>query len=123
VRQLVDVRIHNTSQLAGFAKRDDLAYFLKTVVGAEYVHEARLAPTSELLRSYRTKAIGWSEYEVLFLGLMEARQVELVLDLSSWEALPTVLLCTEKSPARCHRRLVLEYLRSRVSHELEPVHL
>ena len=110
IGRLVDVRLNNVSQLAGFAKRDDLRFFLAEIVGADYVHEPLLAPTSEMLDAYRKKAISWDEYERRFLTLMDERTIESTIE---WDRLidrPSVLLCSEATPEHCHRRLVLEYL-------------
>ncbi len=112
ISRLLDVRLNNVSQLAGFAKRADLAYFLKQICNADYLHEPLLAPTQEMLDAYRSKAIPWQEYERRFLDLMTARQVENYLDHAVFET-PTVLLCSEPTADRCHRRLVLEYLREK----------
>ena len=109
IRQLLDVRINNSSQLAGFTKREDLPFFLRELCGVEYTHDRRLAPTQELLRAYQRKNISWPEYEVAFLALMVERQVERHID-QSFFTVPTVLLCSEAKPDRCHRRLILEYL-------------
>ena len=110
VERLVDVRLNNVSQLAGFAKRDDLRYFLKEICDADYVHQPELlAPTAELLKGYRNGEVSWDDYEVRFLDLMAQRRIEEELPQDLF--LPrTVLLCSEHSPQRCHRRLVLEYL-------------
>ena len=109
VERLIDVRVNNTSQLAAFAKRDDLTYFLGELVGAEYVHEPLLAPTKELLKAYRDGDVDWNSYEKAFLDLMVERRIE---DAVSREVFDkrTVLLCSEPTPERCHRRLVIEYL-------------
>lgn len=103
------MRLNNSSQLAGFAKRDDLAFFLAELRGAEYLHEPLLAPTREMLDTYKKGAESWQEYERRFLELLRERRVEKVLDRSLFEV-PTTLLCSEASPEHCHRRLVLEYL-------------
>lgn len=103
------MRLNNSSQLAGFAKRDDLAFFLGELCGAEYLHEPLLAPTREMLDAYKKGNEGWKEYERRFLELMRERRVEEALERSLFEV-PTALLCSEASPERCHRRLVLEYL-------------
>lgn len=109
IEQLIDVRIHNVSQLAGFSKRDDLRYFLREICDASYLHEPALAPTAELLKQYREKELSWPEYEKRFLDLMASRAIETRLSRDMF--LPrSVLLCSEHSPDRCHRRLVLEYL-------------
>jgi uncharacterized protein (DUF488 family) len=109
IRRLLDVRLNNVSQLAGFSKRDDLQYFLKQICAAEYVHEPMLAPTQEMLDDYKKKKGAWEEYERGFLTLMSERRIEKNLDKSMF-ASPTVLLCSEPTPEHCHRRLVLEYL-------------
>lgn len=110
VKRLVDVRLNNVSQLAGFAKRDDLSYFLKEICDADYLHQPDLlAPTADLLKAYRNGEISWGDYETSFLDLMATRRIEEQLPQEIFEP-RTVLLCSEHSPQRCHRRLVLEYL-------------
>jgi uncharacterized protein (DUF488 family) len=111
IGRLVDVRLNNVSQLAGFSKRDDLAYFLHELVDAEYVHEPLLAPTQELLDDFKKRRGSWADYERRFLALMEERQVEERLDRAQFATL-TALLCSEATPEHCHRRLVIEYLDS-----------
>lgn len=110
IQRLLDVRIHNSSQLAGFTKKTDLAYFLRELCGAEYVHEPQLAPTEELLKGYRHKQISWAGYERIFDGLMRERRAE-TLFAPEFFATPTVLLCSEATAEHCHRRLIAEYLR------------
>ena len=108
VKRVVDVRLNNGSQLSGFAKQDDLAWFLREICGIEYVHLPSLAPTQALLSDYRKKRIDWDAYEVRFLDLMYERKVE---ETVSPEILDNgCLLCSEHQPHRCHRRLVAEYL-------------
>lgn len=109
IRRLVDVRLNNTSQLAAFAKRDDLAYFLKAICDAEYLHEPLLAPTREMLDAYKKRKGAWPDYERAFLSLMCERQIETALRREQFVE-PTVLLCSELTAEHCHRRLVLEYL-------------
>lgn len=109
VRRLLDVRLRNASQLAGFTKRDDLRFFLREICGADYLHEPRLAPTPELLNAYKKARGAWDDYERGFLELMAARKIEEELNRGLFEV-PTVLLCSEATAECCHRRLVLEYL-------------
>lgn len=110
-RRVIDVRLNNTSQLAAFAKRDDLSFFLDRICGIEYVHITDLAPTAELLSDYRKQQIDWYTYESRFLALMEDRRVE---DVISKEVIDGgCLLCSEKQPHHCHRRLVAQYLQDR----------
>lgn len=109
IRHLIDVRINNTTQLAGYTKRDDLNYFLQAILGITYRHEPLLAPTENLLKEYRQRDISWEEYSARFLELMKARQIEDVLEEATFDV-PTVLLCSEHTQEYCHRRLVVEYL-------------
>jgi uncharacterized protein (DUF488 family) len=109
VRRLIDVRLNNVSQLAGFTKREDLAYFLGELCAADYVHEPMLAPTDDLLSAYRKNGMPWVEYERRFLDLMESRRVADRLSRDLFDR-PAVLLCSEPTAAHCHRRLVAEYL-------------
>jgi uncharacterized protein (DUF488 family) len=107
IRRLIDVRLNNTSQLAAFAKREDLKYFLHEICGAEYLHLPVLSPDQELLDGYKKKTVAWEEYERRFLALLNERKVEDLVD-RRWFDVPAVLLCSE--PAAEHRRLVAEYL-------------
>ena len=111
VKRVVDIRLNNASQLAGFSKRDDLQYFLKQILGADYVEATLLAPTQELLDAYKKNKGRWEDYERDFIRLMEERHIEDNID-------PAILaggclLCSEDKPDRCHRRLVVEYLQRR----------
>jgi uncharacterized protein (DUF488 family) len=122
IERLLDVRLNNRSQLAGFAKRDDLKYFLGELVGATYEHEPLLAPSQDILDAYKRKgAMPWGEYEDRFLALMRSRQIESQLNRTGFKQ-RTVLLCSEDVPDRCHRRLVAEYLAEHWG-EVEIVHL
>jgi uncharacterized protein (DUF488 family) len=121
VRKLVDVRLHNTSQLAGFAKADDLAYFLKKIGGIEYVHQPLLAPTDSMLKAYRKEKGDWRAYEEHFLGLMSERHIENRFKPEMFDG--ACLLCSEAAPHRCHRRLVCEYLNEKWGGALEVHHL
>ena len=109
VRRLIDVRLHNTSQLSGFAKRDDLAYFLGSIGDIDYRHEPLLTPTEGLLAGYRQNRARWPDYERGFRALLAERRAEQTLDRSLFDE-PVVLLCSEATAERCHRRLVMEYL-------------
>jgi uncharacterized protein (DUF488 family) len=113
VRRLLDVRLNNTSQLAAYAKRDDLQFFLREICGAEYEHEALLAPTQAMLDAYKKHKGGWQNYEEQFMKLMTDRRIEQSLDRERFETTRTVLLCSEHTAENCHRRLVLEYLKSK----------
>jgi uncharacterized protein (DUF488 family) len=112
IRRLLDVRLNNISQLAGFAKRDDLRYFLREICNAEYLHEPLLAPTQELMDSYKKEKGEWQKYEQKFIALMAQRKIEKKLDRSQF-SVRTVLLCSEAQADHCHRKLVLEYLRDK----------
>ena len=111
VQRVVDVRLNNRSQLAGFSKKDDLAYFLREICGTDYVHVPELAPTQALLDAYKKHKGSWAVYEQEFLNLMEQRRIEnaVAVDLVN----NGCLLCSEDTPHRCHRRLVAEYLKKK----------
>lgn len=122
IQRLLDVRLNNRSQLAGFAKERDLAYFLRELVGADYEHVPSLAPTQEILDAYKkAAAMPWEEYESRFLDLIASRRIEAELDPDAFDR-RTVLLCSEPTPEHCHRRLVAEYLAERWRN-VEIVHL
>ena len=107
-KRLVDVRLNNVSQLAGFAKKKDLIYFLERICGIEYVHEPLLAPEQQMLDAYKKGKGTWPAYERKFLQLMEQRHIE---DRVQPEVLEeSCLLCSEDKPHHCHRRLLAEYL-------------
>lgn len=121
IKRLIDVRLHNSSQLAGYTKKDNLAFFLNALCNADYDHELLLAPTDDLLRAYRKRQITWSHYEQEFFNLLASRRVENRLERGRFSG-PTVLLCSERTPDRCHRRLVLEYLNQKWG-DIQGVHL
>lgn len=110
VKRIVDVRLNNVSQLAGFAKRDDLRYFSKAICGMEYIHFPELAPTQDMLDEYKKQKGAWSVYERKFLDLMSKRRVDETLSKDILDG--GCLLCSEDKPHHCHRRLVAEYLNS-----------
>lgn len=108
-KRIVDVRLNNVSQLAGFAKKDDLAYFLKEICAVEYIHLPELAPTQTMLDEYKKKRGDWKDYETQFLALMKQRRIEETVSKAVIEE--GCLLCSEDKPHFCHRRLVAEYLK------------
>jgi uncharacterized protein (DUF488 family) len=119
-KRIVDVRLNNVSQLAGFAKRDDLKFFLKEICDVDYVHIPDLAPTQEMLDEYKKLKGDWAVYEKRFLYLMEKRQIE--NNIPKEIISEGCLLCSEDKPHHCHRRLVAEYLKQHWS-DLDILHL
>jgi uncharacterized protein (DUF488 family) len=109
--RVIDTRLNNVSQLAGFTKRDDLKYFLKELLGIDYIHMPLLAPTKDILDSYKKGSQTWEDYEIQFNGLIESRCIETKVDKGLVDG--ACLLCSEPTPHRCHRRLVAEYLKNR----------
>ena len=121
VKTVFDVRLNNVSQLAGFAKKNDLSYFLAELCNTEYLHLPELAPTAQLLNAYKRKEISWEIYAERFNNLMSQRHVEKLIQ-------PALLkhgcfLCSEHEPHFCHRRLVAEYLNERKGLSLDIIHL
>ena len=110
-RHVVDVRLNNVSQLAGFSKKKDLEYFLENLCHMDYVHVPSLAPTKDMLDDYKKKDGNWEDYERRFMRLMEERRIEEKLKPDMLE--DACLLCSEDKPHHCHRRLVAEYLKER----------
>ena len=108
VKRVIDIRLNNVSQLAGFAKKDDLRYFLKTICDIDYIHMPELAPTKDILDEYKNNGGDWSVYEKNFIDLIEKRKIE--KKITKDILYNACLLCSEDKPDHCHRRLVTEYL-------------
>lgn len=121
VRKVIDVRLHNTSQLAGFAKAEDLPFFLRELCGAGYVHEPLLAPTEEIMSAFNKQKGDWNVFREDFLALMSERKVESQFKAEQFDG--GCLLCSEDKPHHCHRSLVCDYLNSRWGGALSVKHL
>jgi uncharacterized protein (DUF488 family) len=121
VKQLVDVRISNGSQLAGFAKGSDLIYFLKQIGNIGYRHVTYFAPTKELLSDYRAGKVDWSEYEHVFADLMTKRRINQRYNVADFDQF--CFLCSEETPEHCHRRLLAEHLQKQAPDEVQIKHL
>ena len=121
ISTLIDVRLNNVSQLAGFAKKDDLRFFLRELCDASYIHMPDWAPTKEILNAYKKNTITWDSYEDKFLNLMARRSIEKDVDQRILEQ--GCLLCSEHEPHHCHRRLVVDYLNEHAGLELQVKHL
>ena len=120
IKRVIDVRLNNVSQLAGFAKRNDLIYFLQIIGGIDYYHHPELAPTQEILDTFKKNKGNWADYERDFLALLSKREIETKITPELLHE--ACLLCSEEKPAQCHRRLVAEYFRSKWE-DAEIVHL
>jgi uncharacterized protein (DUF488 family) len=120
VRCVIDTRLNNNSQLAGFSKMGDLRYFLRSIADMGYVHRQELAPTKVMLDAFKKEKGDWAVYEQRFLSLIEGRRIE--ASFPKEEADHGCLLCSEDTPEHCHRRLVAEYL-ARKWGNVEIIHL
>ncbi len=120
VVRLIDIRLNNVSQLAGFAKRDDLIFFLKELCDCDYKHMPNFAPTKEILDAYKKKKIDWNEYVKCFSKLIKERKIENLV--SPQELNNSCLLCSEPAHNQCHRHLVAEYLKEQFG-DIEIKHL
>jgi len=120
VKKILDVRINNISQLAGFAKGKDLAYFAKVIADTGYEHDVDLAPTKELLKDYREEKIDWPHYEKEYIDILDQRKILKKLDFDQLDG--ACLLCSEHQPDQCHRRLLAEYLQ-KANPVIEIIHL
>lgn len=123
IELLVDVRLNNRSQLAGFSKGADLAYFLREICNTKYIHCEEFAPTKELLAAYQKGAVSWEAYEERFDAIMERRGAHLKFLPRFTDFERVCLLCSEASPEHCHRRLVAEKIRSCAPEQVEIIHL
>ena len=108
VQRIIDIRLNNKSQLAGFAKGHDLKYFLEAIGNIEYIYMPEYAPTKELLKGYRDKEISWEEYESQYHNILKDRDILKNIDWPLFDG--GCLLCSEETAEYCHRRLLAEYL-------------
>ena len=108
IRKVIDVRLYNTSQLAGFTKKQDIEYFLQAIVDAEYIHMPIMAPTKQLLNNYKKGLTNWQRYEAQFKSIIAQRQIEKHITPQDMDM--ACFLCSEAKANNCHRRLVAEYL-------------
>ena len=116
---MIDIRLNKTSQLAAFAKGSDLPYLLKATGGIEYLSHSELAPTKDLLKSYRSKEITWEEFEKNYKN--QIKDSKAILGLNKGDFEDACLLCSENTPEKCHRRLLAEELAK--IWDLEIIHL
>lgn len=121
VVRLIDVRLNNVSQLSGFAKKDDLKFFLKEICDIDYMHIPDLAPTKEILDPYKKGNITWDAYADKFLNLMAKRNIEKHINISLFDN--GCLLCSEHKPHNCHRKLVIDYLTKHTNENILIEHL
>lgn len=117
VKKVIDVRLWPNTQLAGFSKSKDLAFFLRVLLKTGYEHRIDLAPTAELLKNYKDGKISWVEYEKTYPALLNARHIQLTPDMDG-----ACFLCAEDKPHQCHRRLLVEYLATQAN-DVEIIHL
>lgn len=123
IRMIVDVRLNNVSQLAGYTKKNDLIYFLKQIGNITYYHALILAPTKEILNAYKKKEISWEEYEIQYKALLKRRSVKQVLEEKFHHEYDKIcLLCSEATAEQCHRRLAAEYIKDYLG-DIEIIHL
>lgn len=120
VKKIIDVRLNNVSQLAGFTKQDDLKYFLKELCRIEYYYYGQLAPTEDILKRYKNKEISWEQYELEFNSLITKRKIEAIISLDLLT--DACLLCSEATAEHCHRRLLAEYFK-KVYKQINIIHL
>jgi uncharacterized protein (DUF488 family) len=120
VKRVIDVRLYPSTQLSGFARKKDLEFFLKSLCGIGYQHNTELAPTDEILKGYKDGKISWQEYEAEYLKLLESRNIAANTKPESLDK--ACFLCAEKTPEQCHRRLLAEYLQTKLGN-IEIKHL
>lgn len=120
VKRVIDVRLYPSTQLSGFARKKDLAFFLKNLCSIGYQHNIELAPSEKILKGYKDKKISWAEYETQYIKLLESRNI--TKNLSSDLLDGSCFLCAEQTAEQCHRRLLAEYLQNKLGN-IEIKHL
>lgn len=121
VRCLIDIRASNRSQLSGFAKMPDLAFFLSSVAGIAYRHEPLLVPPIEMMRAYRDGSLSWDDYRSGYVALLQERDAASNLEAGSFDC--GCLLCSEAQATHCHRGIAADYLKSAWQQRVELKHL
>lgn len=121
VTKLIDIRINNSSQLAGFAKGVDLKYFVRQICGIDYKHIADFAPTKDLLSDYQKKIVDWTEYQRIYRKLIEDRKISQKYKVNNFDG--ACFLCSEETPKQCHRRLLVEYFKEISPDEVKIIHI
>ena len=121
VKQLVDVRISNSSQLAGFAKGKDLEFFTNEICHIPYIHIVDFAPTKELLDLWHKNEVTWTEYVEIYTQMLKDREIVKKYGVKSFDG--ACFLCSEDTPEQCHRRLLAEYLQEHSKEKVRIVHL
>lgn len=121
VKQLVDVRISNSSQLAGFAKGKDLEFFVREICHIPYKHVADFAPSKELLDRWHKQDVTWEEYERIYIQLLNDRNIIRNYGIKAFDG--SCFLCSEDTPEQCHRRLLAEYLKKHSTEQVKIIHL
>jgi len=121
VKQLVDVRISNNSQLAGFAKGKDLEFFIKEICHIPYKHITDFAPSKELLDQWHKQEVTWEEYVEVYTNLLKNRNILRKYGVKSFDG--SCFLCSEDTPKQCHRRLLVEYMKEHSTEKVNIIHL
>lgn len=119
---VVDIRLNNSSQLAGFSKYPDIEFFLEKICNTGYKHDLHFAPKDSTLTKYKKKQISWDEYEKEFAQTMMERKITEYIKANYSSEGSICLLCSEPTPENCHRRLVANYFKE-IFHEVQILHL
>ena len=119
---VVDVRLNNSSQLAGFSKYPDIEFFLVMICGIRYKHDLHFTPKESTLTRYKKKQINWEGYEIEFAQTMHERKVTEYIKTNYDDNISVCLLCSEPTPEKCHRRLIAEYFK-KAFNEVQIIHL
>lgn len=123
IQSLIDVRLNNKSQLAGFAKGKDLDYFLREICDVRYFYEEQFAPTKDLLDRWHKSTVSWGDYTKEYIDTLKSRKAERIFEVRYKDTGNVCFLCTEPTTENCHRRLLAEYLQQNCSNESEIIHL
>lgn len=121
VKRLVDVRISNSSQLAGFAKGKDLVFFVNEICHIPYQHIVDFAPSKDLLDRWHKEEVTWDEYEKIYIKMLQDREIIRKFGVKTFDG--ACFLCSEDTPEQCHRRLLVEFMKKNCTEKVEIVHL
>ena len=120
VERIVDIRINNSSQLSRFAKAEDLQYFAKAIGNIDYLYRTDFAPTIDLMKKIRKNEMSWEEYEVEYLNFLDMRKIAKKVNVEEFNN--NCFLCSEHTPEKCHRRLLVEYFQ-KLNNDVKIIHL
>lgn len=118
ITKVIDIRLNNTSQLAGFSKYPDIEFFLREIIDVDYIHDPMFSPLEVTLKRYKSKKITWIDYMVEFEATMNERRIKEYILNKYFHEDRLCLLCSEALPTHCHRSLVANIFKELLNCEI-----